>query len=74
MGKRGVVLIDKERCKGCELCIASCGAGVLRLSDGVVNGRGYPYVEEHPKGECIGCANCGEVCPEGALTIYRRRG
>ncbi|MDR3127193.1 MAG: 4Fe-4S binding protein [Tannerellaceae bacterium] len=71
MGKRGAVVIDRERCKGCELCIVSCGAGALRLSAGVVNGRGYGYVEVCPEKECIGCANCGEVCPEGALTVYR---
>jgi 2-oxoglutarate ferredoxin oxidoreductase subunit delta len=23
--------------------------------------------------ECIGCANCGYVCPEGVITVYRKR-
>jgi 2-oxoglutarate ferredoxin oxidoreductase subunit delta len=27
---------------------------------------------KHPD-ECIGCANCGYVCPDGCLTIYRKK-
>ena len=28
---RGTVVIDIERCKGCELCIPACRPGVLPL-------------------------------------------
>ena len=31
---KGTILVDKERCKGCGVCVASCPCDVLHLSAG----------------------------------------
>ena len=38
-----------------------------------VNAHGYPYVEAVRPADCIGCASCGIVCPDGCITVYRKR-
>ncbi|MCL4458471.1 MAG: 4Fe-4S dicluster domain-containing protein [Chloroflexi bacterium] len=37
---RGYVVIDEERCKGCEICVSVCPTGVLVLADRF-NHKGY---------------------------------
>ena len=69
---KGAVVIDKERCKGCGLCIVSCPNDVLGHS-GDVNGRGYDYVKMVKPDDCIGCASCGTVCPDSVITVYRAK-
>ena len=39
---KGTVVVDAERCKGCELCVVACPMKVLALS-GEVNGKGYRF-------------------------------
>ena len=48
-------------------------AKVLSLHPTDVNIRGYHYVYMENPEACIGCANCGLVCPDGVLTVYRKR-
>lgn len=60
--------IDRERCKGCGLCVMVCPKEVLALSD-ELNARGYhPAVQVHPQ-KCIHCALCCRMCPDTAITI-----
>ncbi len=62
---RGRVLITKEWCKGCELCIEFCPKDVLaRSKDFNPKGYHYPVVS---KDECINCRLCVTVCPEFAI-------
>ena len=68
---KGAVVIDTERCKGCDLCVVACPANVLSLNPKEVNNKGYNYVYVKNQDDCIGCANCGLVCPDGCLTIYK---
>ena len=37
---KGTIIVDRERCKGCEVCVASCPFDVLRLAT-EVNSRGH---------------------------------
>ena len=69
----GTVVINTERCKGCNLCVISCPFGVLKLHSREVNNKGYHFVYMKNPEKCIGCANCGVVCPDGCLTIYKLR-
>ncbi len=69
MAAKGTVVIDKERCKGCGVCIVAWPKSVLALAKNV-NGKGYNY-SEAVVDECIGCASCAMVCPDGVITVYK---
>lgn len=67
----GRVVIDIERCKGCELCREACPKDILALAD-ELNSKGYrPVVLLDPRHDCTGCALCATVCPDGCITVYR---
>jgi 2-oxoglutarate ferredoxin oxidoreductase subunit delta len=69
MAKRGKVLIDRELCKGCELCVRACPVKALEI-DKTANSQGsYPSMFAHPE-KCIACANCYEVCPDACIEVY----
>ncbi len=67
----GRIVIDVERCKGCELCIEACPQDVVHLADSF-NAKGYrPALLIDPNHQCTGCALCAVVCPDGCITVYR---
>ena len=67
----GRIIINEERCKGCELCITACPPAVIILS-GHLNSRGYkPAALHDPEHLCTGCALCAVVCPDAAITVFR---
>ncbi len=67
---KGAIVIDKEKCKGCEVCIDACPTQVISMS-GEVNGKGYHFAYPENKEACTGCTNCAIVCPDGVITVYR---
>lgn len=68
--QQGVVDIDAERCKGCELCVFECPAHTLSLSQDV-NLKGFRHSVQLHADRCIGCASCALICPDGCITVYR---
>ncbi len=67
----GRIVIDIERCKGCELCRSACPQNVVELST-ELNAKGYrPVILLDPHHECTGCALCAVVCPDGCITVYK---
>ncbi len=55
------VIVDTEKCKGCEECLEICAAKVFEMQEGKsvpVNGK-----------ECLGCGCCVEVCREKAIAV-----
>lgn len=55
------VMLDAEKCKGCEECVEVCAPNVFEMKGSksvVVNAN-----------ECIGCGSCAEVCREKAITV-----
>ena len=65
----GDIVLDIEKCKGCELCVAACPQKSLEHSRDV-NSKGYLYIVKI-EDNCTGCTNCALVCPDGAITVYR---
>jgi len=75
LAAKGKIVIDRERCKGCHLCIDVCPKGIIEVNDGL-NLKGYHparFTEEADKGEqeCTACQMCALVCPEVAIEVYR---
>ena len=68
---RGAVVIDQYCCKGCILCVVACPTQTLSLSTTAVNHRGYAFSEDAKAENCIGCAACAQVCPDGCIVVYR---
>jgi 2-oxoglutarate ferredoxin oxidoreductase subunit delta len=69
---KGAIVVSTERCKGCNLCVVACPSDVLDLAK-EVNSKGYNYAYMKKPDECIGCANCGYVCPDGCITVYKKK-
>ena len=67
---RGAVVVEKELCKGCSLCVVACPTKTLALAR-EVNGKGYNFAYMENPDACIGCANCGMVCPDSVITVYK---
>lgn len=68
---RGAVVVNEQRCKGCNLCVVACPTDTLALQPHEVNNKGYHYAYMENPDSCIGCSNCGLVCPDGCITVYR---
>ena len=68
---RGAIVVDTERCKGCNLCVVACPLNIIMLSKRSVNKKGYPYAEQIVEGMCTGCTSCAIVCPDGCISVYR---
>jgi 2-oxoglutarate ferredoxin oxidoreductase subunit delta len=75
-GKRAFerLLIEADRCKGCELCIQACAPAVLALDRTKVNVLGYNPIQAVAIERCTSCALCARVCPDAVFTVYAPKG
>ena len=77
MAAKGKIVIDRELCKGCHLCIDICPTQSIEKEDGL-NKKGYQpaspvqHNEDGKKG-CTGCCMCATVCPDVAIEVYRAK-
>jgi NAD-dependent dihydropyrimidine dehydrogenase PreA subunit len=55
------VVVDQEKCVGCEECVEVCPVDVYEMEDE----KSVPVNAE----ECLGCESCVEVCESEAITI-----
>ena len=56
------IVVKKNFCKGCEICIKSCAKNVLALDK-----LGKVYVQDQEM--CIGCGRCEDICPDFAIAL-----
>lgn len=63
--KRGVILVDEERCNGCGLCLRVGCPGVIRVSDKLVQ------IDEM---QCTGCTLCMQLCARKAMSLLEQGG
>ena len=68
---KGAISVDRERCKGCNLCVVACPTECLALSVGEVNHKGYAFCIQAEPDKCTGCTNCAVVCPDGCISVFR---
>jgi 2-oxoglutarate ferredoxin oxidoreductase subunit delta len=71
--KQGSISIDRERCKGCYLCIDACPNELIKISI-ELNQQGYypaEFVQNMDNGRrCVACALCATMCPDTAIEVY----
>ena len=63
---RGAVRINRERCKGCGICIEFCPKQVLERS-AQFNAKGYHPPEVKAGAWCVNCHFCEVLCPDFAI-------
>ena len=64
------ITIDKERCKGCSLCIPVCPKNVIGLSEDF-NAKGWRYACVEKESDCTACKQCYMMCPDVAIRIWK---
>jgi len=73
MARKGSVVIHRELCKGCHLCLHACPVKILE-ADVLPNSSGS-YPAKFAQGDkCIACASCFEVCPDVCIEVYELEG
>ncbi len=55
------VILDREKCRGCEECLVICTARVFEVEEG----KPVPTRVE----DCVGCKSCVEICKEQAIRL-----
>jgi len=68
---KGAIVVDTERCKGCNLCVVACPLNVLSLTKKEVNIKGYNFAQQVLEDTCNGWSSCATVCPDGCITVYK---
>jgi len=64
------ITINREKCKGCLLCVSVCPKGAL-IVDKDLNKKGVKPVKFKDGVECIGCAMCAVICPDCCIEVYK---
>lgn len=62
------IMVNKDRCKGCELCVNNCPQQILGMSK-ELNVKGYFYAKMIDPPRCIGCCMCAIMCPDVAIEV-----
>jgi len=60
--KRGLLMVDKDKCIGCGVCESVCRFGAIKMVDG------KSVIDEK---KCTKCGACENVCPVQAIKIKR---
>jgi 2-oxoglutarate ferredoxin oxidoreductase subunit delta len=69
---KGAIVVERERCKGCAVCVSACPSNVINMSRDL-NTKGYMVAFMEKPNECTGCANCAIVCPDSVISVYRKK-
>lgn len=59
------LVIDKQWCKGCNLCVGFCPRHVLSLDI-------LSKVQVSQANNCIGCGRCETMCPDYVIRVIKR--
>ena len=64
------IKINKDRCKGCYLCVVNCPNGLIKVS-GVFNAKGVKPAYFSGSSKCAGCGMCFVICPDCGIKVLR---
>ncbi len=64
------LVITRDNCKACALCVHHCPKEILTLSDDI-NSLGYHPVTVTERNKCTACGRCALMCPDMAITLER---
>ena len=64
--RAATLAIDTRDCIGCEVCVARCAKGVLRMIDGKA------LIDLRQLNQCDLDGRCVEVCPTSVITLHVR--
>ena len=67
---RGVIYVERERCKGCGFCVEFCPQDCLVLAPDF-NAKGYHPPVLADQDACTGCDLCALYCPDFAIFSVR---
>ena len=67
------VTVDRDRCKGCALCVHFCPKNVLEMSS-ETNVKGYRLPRLLDCEKCTCCRICEQICPDLAITVKEVQG
>ncbi len=69
---KGIIHINKDRCKGCGFCVEYCPKDVLELSE-EFNKKGYHPPKVIAEDLCCYCQLCQSICPEYAIFVTKKQ-
>ena len=64
------IIIDKNKCKVCKLCVMYCPLGLIKISS-EMNNKGLHYAVFKGADKCSGCCICAKMCPDAAIEVYK---
>jgi len=64
------IIINREKCKGCLLCIGFCPKGSIVQEKGF-NKKGAKPVKFKEDSDCLGCMMCAIICPDSCIEVYK---
>lgn len=64
------ITVNKDKCKGCLLCVSFCPKGLLKINEGL-NKKGSRYMKFEGTQECLGCAMCAIICPDCCIEVWK---
>ncbi len=64
------IRIDREKCKGCLLCVSICPKSLIKKNN-ELNRNGICPVEFKDNGSCSGCCICALICPDVCIEVFR---
>lgn len=66
MQELSTVTLERDRCKGCYLCLPVCPNELFVIDAQPNSGGHYPVLMENPQ-YCLNCMRCVDICPDQAL-------
>ncbi|MEW6102003.1 MAG: 4Fe-4S dicluster domain-containing protein [Candidatus Omnitrophota bacterium] len=64
------IKINKDRCKGCQLCLIFCPKGFITL-EAKLNKKGLKTAKFKEGSECSACCMCAMICPECCIEVWK---